>query len=519
MINVAIIGCGKASVNHFQALRGLDDFEVVAICDTDSNKMVPISAHARFAWPTSIDTAFSMYTDINELFAEHDIGLAVICTPPNSHLDITADILENNDSDDISILIEKPITRTLEQAERLDDLRDRSDRIYEVKQNRYNAAVMAAKEAIGDYVLGHINMITARLRWCRKPDYYAGNDWRGTDEDGGVFRSQGCHILDLVRYLMQPFGEPEVIDARMWSAMGLKVEDSGYAFMEWEDASKGLVELTTAARPHNLESSISILGSEGTIVIGGDRCNEITTWTIAKHDPPSEITVPTLAYRRMYEEIAKDLKDEPANVVTLEDAAGSLKFIEDIYTVAGNHHADHTKEFQEHILAAVDSQPVERVMDALDKNPTIYPGNTIGDNCEMGHYVLIRENNVIGDNVRIGSFCEVAHDVRIGDNVSIHSKCFIPEHTVIHEGAWIGPCVTFVNDQYPQTSGEHREGATVCMGAIIGANATIMAGVTIGEMAIVGAGAVVTHDVPPGEVWAGNPATKRKERKDLAAYV
>ena len=140
-----------------------------------------------------------------------------------------------------------------------------------------------------------------------------------------------------------------------------------------------------------------------------------------------------------------------------------------------------------------------------------YENNKIGENFFHGHFVLIRQNNVIGGNVRVGSFTEIAHDVIIEDNVSIHSKCFIPEHTVIKKGAWLGPNTCIVNDLHPQTDGKYRKGIIIGEGAIIGANTTIMA--NVGARAVIGAGAVVTKEVPPDEVWWGNPAAKEGKRK------
>ena len=152
--------------------------------------------------------------------------------------------------------------------------------------------------------------------------------------------------------------------------------------------------------------------------------------------------------------------------------------------------------------------------------PIVYDGNTVHKSVEFGHLVLIRgPGTIIGSGCRIGSYTEIAHNVQISSGVQIHSKCFIPELTIIEDEAWLGPCVTLVNDPYPQTGGKHRKGVTIRRGAIIGANATIMAGVTIGEKAIVGAGAVVTKDVPPEHVVAGNPAVWRKSTSDLPAYA
>ena len=146
---------------------------------------------------------------------------------------------------------------------------------------------------------------------------------------------------------------------------------------------------------------------------------------------------------------------------------------------------------------------------ALIRSHTIiYAGNTIGKNFQTGHHVLVREENTIGDDVSIGSSSVVEHHVRIGNGVRIHTQAFIPEESILEDGCWVGPNVVITNAAYPLSPNAKKElkGATVKKRAKIGANATLLPGVTIGENALVGAGAVVTKDVPPAKVVAGNPA-------------
>ena len=122
----------------------------------------------------------------------------------------------------------------------------------------------------------------------------------------------------------------------------------------------------------------------------------------------------------------------------------------------------------------------------------------------------------IGDNTKIACFVEIRRGVRIGKNCKIEPFVFIPEGVTIEDNVFIGPHVCFTNDKKPRAttpSGELKterdwevSTTTVKRGASIGANATILPGVTIGENAVVGAGAVVTKDVPPNKVAAGNPA-------------
>ncbi len=144
----------------------------------------------------------------------------------------------------------------------------------------------------------------------------------------------------------------------------------------------------------------------------------------------------------------------------------------------------------------------------LRSHTVIYAGNRIGDGFQTGHGVMIREENEIGDRVSVGTGSVVEHHVKIGDGVRIHSQAFIPEFTILEEGCWIGPNVVITNARYPLAPGvkENLEGVTVRAGAKIGANSTLLPGLEIGKDALVGAGSVVTRDVGPGTVVAGNPA-------------
>jgi acetyltransferase-like isoleucine patch superfamily enzyme len=144
----------------------------------------------------------------------------------------------------------------------------------------------------------------------------------------------------------------------------------------------------------------------------------------------------------------------------------------------------------------------------IRSHTVIYAGNTIGNNFQTGHHVLVREENSIGNDVSIGTSSVVEHHVILGNNVRIHTQAFVPEMSILEDGAWIGPNAVITNAAYPLSPNVKNElkGAIVKKNAKIGANATLLPGITIGENALVGAGAVVTRDVPPNKVVAGNPA-------------
>jgi len=122
----------------------------------------------------------------------------------------------------------------------------------------------------------------------------------------------------------------------------------------------------------------------------------------------------------------------------------------------------------------------------------------------------------IGDNTKIGTFVEIQKGSTIGNNCKISTHTFICEGVTIEDEVFIGHNVTFINDAFPRAT--KKDGALqneedweciptlVKKGASIGSSATLLCGITIGERAIVGAGSVVTKDVPPDTVVAGNPA-------------
>lgn len=122
----------------------------------------------------------------------------------------------------------------------------------------------------------------------------------------------------------------------------------------------------------------------------------------------------------------------------------------------------------------------------------------------------------IGDDSRIGTFVEIQKGTRIGRRCKISSHTFICEGVTIEDEVFIGHNVTFINDRFPRAT--NRDGSLqsaadwecvptlIRKGASIGSSATILCGITVGENAIVGAGSVVTKDVPPNMIVAGNPA-------------
>ena len=139
----------------------------------------------------------------------------------------------------------------------------------------------------------------------------------------------------------------------------------------------------------------------------------------------------------------------------------------------------------------------------------------LGENVSLQDFINLYGCR-IGDNTKIGPFVEIQKNVSVGRNCKIQSHSFICEGVSIADEVFVGHGVMFINDRYPraatdegglQTEADWEVVPTVIKrGASIGSNTTILCGVTVGEAAIVGAGSVVTKDVPPHTIVAGNPA-------------
>ena len=136
----------------------------------------------------------------------------------------------------------------------------------------------------------------------------------------------------------------------------------------------------------------------------------------------------------------------------------------------------------------------------------------IGEGTNIWQYCVVLPNAVIGKNCNICSHCFIENDVKIGDDVTIKNGVHLYDGITIEDGVFIGPNTTFCNDRYPKSKNKNfkLEPILIKKGASIGANATILPGVTIGENSMIAAGAVVMEDVPANVVYYGKSKMKRK---------
>ncbi|WP_163834070.1 acyltransferase [Spartinivicinus ruber] len=173
-----------------------------------------------------------------------------------------------------------------------------------------------------------------------------------------------------------------------------------------------------------------------------------------------------------------------------------------------------------HIASKLSTESSSTNSANISENTSIGENTTIAENVSIGEFVVIGENSKIWinaqvrENAKIGARCIISKDVYIDHDVTIGNGCKIQNGVsvfygvTIHDDVFIGPHVCFTNDKVPRAFSQEWQvtPTVVYRGASIGANATIICGITIGEYAMVAAGAVVTKDVAPFSLVIGNPA-------------
>lgn len=271
-IGFALVGCGRIARKHAEILsQGLvERGKLVAVCDVKPDR-AEIFAEV-FKAPA--------FTDMHEMMLQmgNQVDVISVLTESGNHAKHTIDLARYGKS----ILVEKPMALTLEDADlmvrRCDEARIK---LFVVKQNRYNLPITKLREAMDQGRFGKLVMGTVRVRWRRDQHYYDQDAWRGTwAMDGGVFANQASHHIDMLEWFL---GEPESVFAYSRTALvDIETEDTGIAIIRFRNGALGVVEATTAVRPRDLEGSISILGENGTVEIGGFALNQMKVWSFSE---------------------------------------------------------------------------------------------------------------------------------------------------------------------------------------------------------------------------------------------
>src|SRR5688572_16474445 len=272
---VALVGCGRISKNHFDAIRNVEGLTLSAVSDVDPDR-------ARAA---AAEQGVQSFTNYAEMLKEADCDLVTIATPSGMHS--SQGILAARAGK--HVITEKPMAITLEQADALVDACDAEGvKLFVVKQNRLNPSIQLLKRAVDKGRFGRIYLANTTVRWHRPQEYYDAASWRGTWEfDGGAFMNQASHYVDLIQWLIGPV--ESVVAKTATQARRIEAEDSGVAVLKFRNGALGVIEVNVLTHPRNWEGSITIIGEKGTAKIGGTAVNKVEHWAFAEYDDDDKL--------------------------------------------------------------------------------------------------------------------------------------------------------------------------------------------------------------------------------------
>ena len=329
MLNFALIGCGRIAKRHSELLGNgqIAGGRLVAVCDIVESKARAIGG--RFNVP--------VYTDMHEMIRSEQVDVVVVLTESGLHAKHVIELAPYGKH----VVVEKPMALKLDDADAMIQACDKFGvRLFVVKQNRFNVPVMKAREALESGRFGKLVLGTVRVRWCRPQPYYDQDSWRGTWAlDGGVLSNQASHHVDLLEWMM---GDVESVYAKATTALAkIEAEDTAVVVLKFANGALGVVEATTAARPTDLEGSLSVLGEGGTVEIGGFAVNEMKVWRFTQpHEGDQDVlsqysvnppNVYGFGHQAYYEHVVECISEKKQHLVDGIVGRKSLELINAIY--------------------------------------------------------------------------------------------------------------------------------------------------------------------------------------------
>ena len=270
----AIIGQGHIGKRHAEMVRRNKDCELIAVCDILPKEKLGIE---------TITEEF--YHSVDEMLNAHpEIQVINVCTPNGLHANHALKAIEQNKH----VVIEKPMALNRADCEKIIFSALNHDKtVFCVMQNRYSPPSVWLKDIVSNKVLGDIYMVQLNCYWNRDDRYYKIDNWKGTSElDGGTLFTQFSHWIDIMYWI---FGDINNIQAKFADfnhQNNTDFEDSGFVSFDFLNGGMGSINYSTAVWDKNLESSLTIIGSKGSVKVGGQYMDQIEVCNISDYELP-----------------------------------------------------------------------------------------------------------------------------------------------------------------------------------------------------------------------------------------
>ncbi|MCP2030258.1 putative dehydrogenase [Okibacterium sp. HSC-33S16] len=322
-LRVAVIGCGDISALHFAAIAGQDSATLVAVCDVDEGRLS--SASELHGVPG--------FTDHRQMLDQVRPDVVHICTPHNTHAALAIDALDRG----VSVVLEKPVAHTRDEATRLVEAAGRSEASIAVCfQNRYNAPVQAAAEMLASGAVGTVHGAAATVIWHRSAEYYLDRPWRGrwSTGGGGLLMNQAIHTLDLVQWLMGPVTTVRGSASTRFLDDVIEVEDTADMVLTHENGARS-VFYTTLAHVTNAPVTLEIVAENATLRLCGDLT---VSWADGRVETVHERALPTgeraywgVSHELLIADFYEHLTAGSSFWIDAAEARKSLDIIQDVY--------------------------------------------------------------------------------------------------------------------------------------------------------------------------------------------
>ncbi len=282
-----------------------------------------------------------VFASINELnLSEIKFDLASVCTPNGQHNEHADQMIDFGKH----VLVEKPFSLYAPETEKLiQKAKDKNLQLFGVMQNRYSPPSRWLKSLIEENRLGNIYSVVINCIWNREAAYFTESSWKGNlHQDGGPLFTQFSHFVDTLYWL---FGKVEITHAEFQTyKLGayIEFEDSGLFSFRLKDGGHGTFNYSIAAYESNLESSITIIGANGSVKVGGQYMNEVQICNIAGYSMPElDASSPPNNYgpykgsaanhHFVYENIASEFNGKTSMIATAKEGAAVVAIINDVY--------------------------------------------------------------------------------------------------------------------------------------------------------------------------------------------
>ena len=332
-VSFAVVGCGSIGKRHLAVIDQEPRATLAAFCDIDPEQVEAMK---------ELYPGVPAFSDYQEMLDAVNCDVVNICTPHGLHAAMSMQAARARKN----ALVEKPMALNPADCQCMIEVaRDHGVLLMVVKQNRFNVPIALTRMALESGKLGRIFMVQANILWNRHQGYYNDSPWRGKRSlEGGALHTQASHFIDLMIWW---FGD--VVSAKANVATrnhDIEIEDCGTALMEFSSGVLGAMTWTTCVYNKNYEGSITIIGENGTIKIGGQYLNKIEFWDVQSLPLPegTQFTDKPNAYGKyqgtssnhdkVIDSVVAALLHERHDVIEGDEGIRTINAIDKIYAAA-----------------------------------------------------------------------------------------------------------------------------------------------------------------------------------------